>query len=202
MSNKTLAAIAISTVLIMNLCACNGKDNISNDNSTLSAIDMNDCIFDIDAVRSNINIHGHSFTIPQKIADLEEGFFYEFVGDEFGDGLYEVEISYNNEVILRTLVSDAHNKSEKAFIYNIALEDAHSNVLDITPFLSTKEDVLTKFGEPTEKNKVDILSSEIKEVYRYGIKGTSDGYKASGKFVTISFNADDIVTSIVINYLQ
>lgn len=157
--------------------------------------------FQIDVVCSSVNIHGHTFTVPQKLSELSDGLTYVFVDEEFDDGFYEVEISDSSGVILRPIAENAHKKSSKASLYNIALTDSESDVLGITPLVSTKEDVLRQFGEPTEQKQSDLGDKKI-EAFIYGTHSVSTGYQTDGQFMNIAFNEDNIVFSIVIDYTE
>lgn len=166
------------------------------------AIPENDVgTFKIDTVRHSINIHGHIFTVPQKLSELSDGLIYEFVDEEFDDGLYEVEISDDSGVILCSIAENAHKKSDKASLYNIAIKDSDSNVLGIIPQVSNKEDVLKMFGEPDETKETDLINKKI-VTFIYGFREETDGYRTKGQFMNITFNEDDIVDSIVINYVE
>lgn len=157
--------------------------------------------FQIDAVCSSVNIHNHMFTVPQKLSELSDGLTYAFIGEEFDDGLYEVEVSDSSGVILRSIAENAHKKSSKASLYNIALTDSESDVLGITPLVSTKEDVIKQFGDPMEQKQSNLGDKKI-EVFIYGTHGVSTGYQTDGQFMNIAFNEDNIVFSIVINYTE
>ena len=161
---------------------------------------MVDGTFDIEAVRNSINIKGHKFTVPQKLSELEEGLTYEFVDEEFGDGLYTVEISDENALVLSAIAENAHKKSKKAFMCNITARDSDSDVAGIVPFVSTKGEVLEKFGEPDDKKTVFIR--EENEFYYYGFKESDDGYTIKGKFMAITFSSSDIVEKITVNYSE
>ena len=147
MKRKILSLFLCSIMLAGSACGCSNK---TEEQSSSSQVVHVDGTFDIEEVRKNINIKGYEFIVPQKLSELDNGLTYEFVDEEFGDGFYEVEISDNSGVILCSIAENAHKKSNKAFLFNIALKDSNSNVIGITPLVSTKEDVLKKFGEPDE----------------------------------------------------
>ena len=201
MKRKILSIFLCSLMLAGGICGC-GHDDDSNINSDSSSQVVHvDGTFDIEEVRKNINIKGYHFEVPMKLKDLEKGLKYEFVGEEFDDGLYKVVISDDNELILESLAADVHKISKKAYLYNIAVTDSNSDVAGIVPFVSTKEDVLEKFGKPDYIENYDILGDE-KETYKYGLFGQNDGFKSKGKFMNIGFNSSDVIEAIVVNYLE
>ena len=200
MQKKILTLLLCSALSVCAFSGC-GDDKAEPEESSISTVALEEGKFDIDAVRNNISIKGHKFIVPQKLSQLDSGLKYKFVGEEFDDGLYEVEISDENDVILCSIAENAHNKSDKASLYNIALNDSDSNVLDITPQVSNKEDVVKLFGEPDATKETDIMDSKIVS-FIYGFREETSGYRTKGKFMNISFNEDNIVSSVVINYVE
>lgn len=199
---KKIFALLLCTLISVCAFAGCGQNGITeSEQSGSSSVVMADGTFDIEAVRNSINIKGHKFTVPQKLSELEDGLKYEFVDEEFDDGLYMVEISDENGLVLKVIARNAHKKSKKAFFCNIGIEDSDSDVAGIIPFLSTKEDVLKKFGEPDNKQKTSIITEE-KEFYYYGFRESDNGYTYEGKFMTITFSSSDIVEAITVNYSE
>ncbi len=200
MKTKVLAILLCSS---LSVCAFSGCEDAKAEpeESSISTVALEEGVFDIDAVRTNISIKGHKFIVPQKLSQLDSGLKYKFVGEEFDDGLYEVEISDKNGVILSSVAENAHDKSDKASLYNIALNDSESNVYGITPQISNKEDVVKLFGEPDATKETDIMDSKIVS-FIYGFREETSGYRTKGKFMNISFNEDNIVSSVVINYVE
>lgn len=202
MNNKFLTATLCFLSLTIFSCGCGQNGNTEPEQSSSPSVEMVDGTFDIEAVRNSINIKGHKFTVPQKLSELEKGLKYKFVDEEFGDGLYTVEISDENGQLVSVIARNAHKKSKKALFCNLGIEDSNSDVAGIVPLVSTKEDVLKKFGEPDDKQTISLISEE-KEVYKYGFKESSDNiYTSEGKFMTIKFNSSDIVEGVVVNYSE
>ena len=150
--------------LIVPLCSCGKNKNTESEQSIVSSAVMEEGTFDIEAIRTNINIKGQEFTVPQKLSELEEGLKYEFVDEEFDDGLYMVEIFDENGLILKSIATNAHKKSKKAFLYNVSVEDSDSDVAGIVPLVSTKEDVLKQFGVPDDKVSYDDSGEKKKPI--------------------------------------
>ena len=190
-----------SALSVCALTAC-GSTETGNEGSSSTAVVLEEGKFDLDAVRNSVNIKGYKFTIPQTLAQLDDGLKYEFVDEEFDDGLYEVNISDKNGVILRTIVRNAHKKSKKAELYNISVDSSDSNVAGIVPHTSTKDDVLRQFGEPDNIKKSDSDNSD--EIYRYGEFGYTEKYdfQHPGNFITISFDQSGIAQTIVVSYSE
>ena len=67
--------------------------------------------------------------------------------------------------------------------------------------MSTKEDVLKKFGEPDEIKEADLIDKKL-VAYIYGNREEANYYQTKGKFMNITFNDEDIVESIVINFVK
>ena len=96
MKRKILSVFLCSLMLAGGICGC-GHDDDSNINSDSSSQVVHvDGTFDIEEVRKNINIKGYHFEVPMKLEDLEKGLKYEFVGEEFDDGLYNQGIVRGN----------------------------------------------------------------------------------------------------------
>ena len=201
MKNKFLSAVLCFSFLIVSLCSCGKNQNTESEQSIVSSAVMEEGTFDIEAIRTNINIKGHKFTVPQKLSELEEGLTYEFVDEEFDDGLYMVEIFDEKGLILKSIATNAHKKSKKAFLYNVSVEDSDSDVAGIVPLVSTKEDVLKQFGAPDDKVSYDY-SGEKKEAYKYGVYEPREDFKSKGQFMTIGFNSSNVVEVITVNYSE
>ena len=197
MNHKKIIIMICFSIMTGIFCSCGKMQNEKTEPSDTSSINMEDGTFHFEMIESNIYIKGYRFTVPQKLSELEEGLTYKFIGEEFDDGLYEVEISDENGIILRSLADNAHHKNGKAFLYNIAVEDSESNVAGMIPHMTTKEEVVKKFGEPDEI--VSSYSDENKKIYKYGTYEVKNCYRSIGKFMTISFDTDGIVELIVVN---
>lgn len=200
MKKKILVLLLCFLISACAFTGCGQNGITEPEQSSISSVVMVDGTFDIEAVRNSININGHRFTVPQKLSELEEGLKYEFVDEEFDDGLYMVEISDENGLVLKSIAANAHKKSKKAFLYNVSVEDSDSDVAGIVPFISTKEDVLKKFGEPDDKESYGL--SEGKEAYKYGIYELREGFRSKGRFMTIGFNSSGAVEVITVNYSE
>ncbi|MBO5164257.1 MAG: hypothetical protein J6B75_07435 [Ruminococcus sp.] len=197
--NKKIVCFFLGTVFISTLLSGCGQDGNTGIEQSSSVV-MVDGTFDIEAVRNSINIKGHKFTVPQKLSELEEGLTYEFVDEEFGDGFYMVEISDENGLVLSAVADNAYKKSKKAFVSNIALKESDSDVAGIVPLVSTKKDVLKKFGEPDDKKTSS--TNEQKEYYYYGFRDLNDSQVINGKIMTIAFNSSGVVEVITVNYSE
>lgn len=201
MKNKVLAIILSISFLTLPLYSCEKSKSTEQAQNSTSSVIMEEGTFDIEGVRNSINIKGYRFTVPQKLSELENGLKYKFIDEEYGDGLYVVEISDKNGVVLEAVAENAHKKSKKALLYNISARDSNSDVAGIVPFTSTKEDVLAKFGEPYDKKTV-FIKDEENEFYYYGLIESEDLYTVKGKYMTITFNSLDIVEKITVNYSE
>lgn len=198
MKNKILAVVLCLAFMTVPLCSCGQNGSTASEQSSEFSIAMADGTFDIEAVRNSINIKGHKFTVPQKLSELEKGLKYKFIGEEYSDEAYMIEISDENGLILKAVAENAHKKSKKAFVSNIAVKESDSDVAGIVPLVSTKEDVLKKFGEPDDKKT--SYNNDKKEIYYYGFRETDDIHTIKGKFMTIGFSESGIVETIVVNY--
>lgn len=201
MKRRIFSLLLCTAMLSGAACGCGNEKDEMTEQGDSSMVVREKVTFDIEDVRKNITIKGYEFTVPQKLSELDNGLTYAFVDEEFGDGLYEVEISDSSGVILCSIAENAHKKSGKASLYNIAINDSDSNVLGITPQVSNKEDVLKIFGEPDETKETDLINKKI-FAFIYGSQEETDGYRTKGQFMNIAFNEDDIVESIVINYVK
>lgn len=197
MKHKNIAGIICFSILTAFLFGC-GKTDHANSGQNDTSVNIEDGGFHFELVAESILIKGHHFTLPQKLSELEDGLTYEFIGEEFDDGLYEVEISDAQGVILRSLADNAHHKNGKAFLYNIAIEDSESSVAGITPHITTVDEVIDVFGEPGEI--VSAYEDDSIKVYKYGTHSKKSSYRSGGNFINIQFNGEGIVELIVVNY--
>lgn len=140
------------------------------------------------------------FTVPQKLSELDNGLKYRFMDEEFDDGLYSVEVYDKNGVVLESIAKNAHKKSKKAELYNIALTSNDSSVAGIVPLVSTEDDVLKQFGEPGERVLPEFDGD--KKRFKYGLYEKSTGFASAGKSMTVSFDNKGIVQTITITYSE
>ena len=91
-------------------------------------------------------------------------------------------------------------QEEDGFIYDIALETDDCSIGGITPNVSTKADVLKKYGEPSKINNF-----EDRGLYRY-IYGTQDSNQKlffiehSQMFTVVFYAENDVVQGVRVVY--
>lgn len=130
--------------------------------------------FDIERVRKSIIVKGQTFEIPVVLNDLKDGWTWEedtklTSWADKGDGV--IFIYYNGEKMLNAVVENFYDgNKEKGVVYSISIseEDKDISLDGLTPTVSTKQDVLDKYGEPTQVQK-GFDKSYYDESYIYGI---------------------------------
>ena len=196
-NNLTLLTFVITAMILF---GCGQDPAPANEDTPTASLTMVEGTFNIEAVRNSLIIKGYRFSVPQKITDLDEGLTCKFIDEEFDNALYQVEIYDQNGLVMRTLARNAHNKSKKAELYNIAVEGSDSSVAGIVPTVTTAEEVLKQFGEPA--TIIDNRSEGRDLIYKYGQHNVQPGYQTPGKFMNVIFDQSGVVKTIIVQYLE
>lgn len=138
-----------------------------SDNSTSSETkysDDNDT--KVKQMMEKITLNGKSLKIPYKLSDLGDGYTFDSsvdIEDHNGKTYAVTKLMYNDEKVSYVFLSN-YQKNQKItdFIaYYISSSDLNENMygflqIDNIGINSTKNDILKKFGEPTNIKSTDV----------------------------------------------
>ncbi len=202
MKRKILGLFLCSVILVGAACGCSAKTE--EQSSSRSQVVHVDGTFDIEEVRKNINIKGYQFEMPIKLKDLEKGLEYE-MNDYHSDSVRGVDIFKDGELFFEAAVDGAEKKTKHASIYNIVIEESDTSIDGIIPTVTTKEEVLKRYGEPHKIELIDNRGIE-EEKYWYGeykpFENVKAGDSPKAKSLSIVFGENNIVNRVIIYYKE
>ena len=156
--------------------------------------------FDIETVRKNIVIKGQPFEIPMALKDLPEGWTYVEQEIMAYDGLGLATFYYKDkEMFVGALENFYKDNKKDGIIYNTSLKTDDCSVDGIIPLKTTMQEVIEKYGEPTNINS----EYDDVDIYSYGIfKPMTNMFgRFNNQALTISFDKETkIVSKISITY--
>lgn len=163
---------------------------------------VEDGVFDIDAVRSNINMKGMHFDLPLPLSDLEKGWKYELYDrNDYGlkEGSGYARLTYNGTEMAAVSLENCYTgKEKKSVIYSISIDDQDCDIYGIVPLRSTVEDVEKLLGKPDEEQSMEI---PFKHLYTYGIlKGTDQNDVVRGHYLIVDFDENGVVDFLKLTY--
>ena len=202
MKRKILSVFLCSVILSGSACGCSNKTE--EQSSSSSQVVHVDGTFDIEEVRKNINIKGYQFEVPIKLKDLKKGLKYE-MNDYHSDSVRGVDIFKDGELFFEAAVDGAEKKTKQASIFNITIEESDTSIDGITPTVTTKEEVLKRYGEPHKIELIDYRGIE-EEKYWYGEYKPFENIKAGdspkAKSFSVVFGENNIVNRAIIYYKE
>ena len=199
--NRTVAFM-LSATLLCGMSGCSQNEEfVSDDKSSLTDIsaDKNETGFDIEKVRKNIVIKGQKIEIPMKLKDLPKGWSYKLYDENdvyLRENQFLATMFYNDEeMYIATLENYYESKPQESIIYNLTIYDSDCSIGGLTPQLSTKQDVVDRYGEPL----ADVSRDDY---YSYGIVNGENklGGRLNNHSLGVRFTEDDIIKSISITY--
>ena len=164
---------------------------LSNDNDEIG--------FDIDRVRKSIIIKGQTFEIPVKLGEIPEGWSYKLYDEKdvyLRENQFLATMYYNgNEMYIAALENYNKNKPEESIIYNLTIYESDCSIDGLMPQLSTKQDVIDKYGEP-------LSGVGNEHYYYYGIVNGENktGGRLNDHSIGVRFTEDNLIKSISITY--
>lgn len=196
---KTISVI-LAAVMLCGLAGCSkNEEQISEPES--SVVSHSEDGFDIEVVRKSLMVKGVSFELPKRVGDLDDGWTYKKRETHYVDNTGLADFFYNGEEMFVAGIGDFKDGKEyDGFIYDIALETDDCSIGGIIPNVSTKDEVVSKFGEPA---KINVF--EERGLYRY-IYGVQDSEQKLFKIehsqmFTVVFYADsDVVQGVRVVY--
>ncbi len=158
--------------------------------------------FDVDAVRSMINIKGQHFDLPQPISDLGSGWDFKYYDrKEYalkeGNGL--ATLYYNGTEMGTVSLENCYSgKENNSVMYSIAVTTSDSDIYGIIPMVSTVGDVEQLIGKP---DSVDSTEKPFVNIYHYGVNLGIDGQGIErGHSIAVSCDGSGIVGLVSITY--
>ncbi len=203
---RKVMLMLVSLMLIFGTAACGKQTDSStaNESETEQSVSQTEETegFDMERIRKSIIIKGQPFEIPIALSDLGEEWTWKenensWVGSN-GNGL--VDLYYNDEEWFVFTVENYFEGSEdEGIIYNLSIHTEDCSIDGLVPFVSTKQDVIEKYGEPTEiyKSKTD---DGYPHHYTYGTPDDDAAPPAKQQTLTAGIDENDIVTGITITY--
>lgn len=195
-------AFMLSATLLCGISGCSQNEEfVSDDKSSLADIsaDKNETGFDIEKVRKNIVIKGQKIEIPMKLKDLPKGWSYKLYDENdvyLRENQFLATMFYNDEeMYIATLENYYESKPQESIIYNLTIYDSDCSIDGLTPQLSTKQDVVDRYGE----SLADVSRDDY---YSYGIVNGENklGGRLNNHSLGLRFTEDDIIKSISITY--
>lgn len=199
---RKIMLMLVLLMLVSGTVAC-GKQidsSLVNEPETEQAISQTEETegFDIERIRKSIIIKGQPFEIPIALSDLEEGWTWKehessWVGSD-GNGL--VYVYYNDEEWFVGTVRNYYEGNEmEGIIYNLGIETEDSSIDALIPLVSTKQEVIERYGEPNE-------ISEKSGNYHYGTMNNDSTNLGplNEQELSIAFDEKGTVIKIIITY--
>lgn len=161
-------------------------------------------VFDVDAVRSNININGQHFDLPQILSELEDGWSYKLYNRkdydlEQGSGL--AKLFYNGKEMGTASLENCYSGEEdKSIIYSVSVRNGESDIYGVVPGTSTIEDVEKLLGKPEE---VDKMNEPYKLAYIYGnLNGSDEMGVVRGHSLVVDFDTEGVADFVSVTYSE
>ena len=185
-TKKILLALLLSAVVVSSATACGTSTPVTSVPSTESTLSTQSAVSQASAVSDNstssetkysddtkvkqmlenVTLNGKPLKIPYKLSDLGEGYTFDSSVDieERNGKTYAItKLMYNDEKVSYVFLSN-YQKNQKTtdFIsYYISSSDLKKNMygflkVDNIGINSTKNDILKKFGEPTNIKSTDV----------------------------------------------
>jgi len=203
---KRLPLLLIAGAMLFSLTSCledNNKPDIPFEVApTVEPHTAPAGTFDVDAVRSMINIKGQHFDLPLPIVKLGKGWEFKYY-DRKDYGLKEgsgyATLYYNGVEMGTVSLENCYTGREKdSVMYSIAIKTSDSDIYGITPQISTIADVEYLVGQPESVDKVEMPYTHV---YHYGITLGEDAHGiARGHNIAVSFDEQGIVDFVSITY--
>ena len=201
---KRKIALFLAAVVLLGLSACSGADdnvNTSDPALTQSASQSSSAgSFDIETVRKSFIIKGQPFEVPVRIGDLDSGWTYETMKSYFGEGIGLATFFYNEtEMFSGATENFYYDENDKdGIIFDIDISTSDCSLDGIIPNVTTKKEVLDKYGEPTEIITFD--SSDNKYWYVYGNKLTNTLIRLDHSLLVVFYEDSDVVKLLRVSY--
>lgn len=194
--SKIIISLLVMGAMLCGITACdNGQLQISADVSE----NPDESGFNIERVRKNIVIKGQTIEVPTKLGDIQSGWSYELYDEKdvyLTQNQFLATMFYKGEeMYIAALENYEKGKAEESIIYNLTIYDSDCSIDGLVPYLTTKQDVVEKYGEPLPDVSRD-------NYYYYGLVNGENklGGRLNDHAIGIRFAEDDTVKGISITY--
>lgn len=191
---KRMKLLLLLVALIIAVTGC-GNDS-KKDKPSVQYENMEyDGPFDIEEARKNIIIKGQPFEIPIKLGDLPSGWTYQEhkYSKNLDPGHGIVTLFFDGVDMVDVALEEYDpEKPKKAIIYNFTIHTADCSIDGFMPQVSTKDEVVGKYGEPYTRLGGDY----------YGIVNDSKtlGGRINNQSISFKYNDDGTISSISLTY--
>lgn len=191
----------ILSLLVMGVMLCGVAACDNNSAQALFGVSENadESGFDIERVRKSIVIKGQTVEVPTKLSDIPNGWSYKLYDEKdvyLKENQFLATMFYNGEeMYVAALENYEKGKAEESIIYNLTIYDSDCSIDGLVPQLTTKQDVVEKYGEPVSDVSRD-------NYYYYGLVNGENklGGRLNDHALGIRFAEDDTVKGISITY--
>ncbi len=200
---KRAVALMLAASMLCGIAGCTKEPSDSPADISDASIELsndNDEIgFDIDRVRKNIIIKGQTIEIPVKLGEIPEGWSYKLYDEKdvyLRENQFLATMYYNgNEMYIAALENFFPDKPKESIIYNLTIYESDCSIDGLMPQLSTKQDVIDKYGEP-------LSGVGNEHYYYYGIVNGENktGGRLNDHSIGVRFTEDNLIKSISITY--
>lgn len=201
--SKRVVALMLAASMLCGIAGCTKEPSDSpadiSDASVELSNDNDEIGFDIDRVRKSIIIKGQTIEIPVKLGEIPEGWSYKLYDEKdvyLRENQFLATMYYNgNEMYVAALENYNKNKPEESIIYNLTIYESDCSIDGLMPQLSTKQDVIDKYGEP-------LSGVGNEHYYYYGIVNGENktGGRLNDHSIGVRFTEDNLIKSISITY--
>lgn len=201
--SKRVVALMLAASMLCGIAGCTKEPSDSpadiSDASVELSNDNDEIGFDIDRVRKSIIIKGQTIEIPVKLGKIPEGWSYKLYDEKdvyLRENQFLATMYYNgNEMYIAALENYNKNKPEESIIYNLTIYESDCSIDGLMPQLSTKQDVIDKYGEP-------LSGVGNEHYYYYGIVNGENktGGRLNDHSIGVRFTEDNLIKSISITY--
>lgn len=201
--SKRVVALMLAASMLCGIAGCTKEPSDSpadiSDASVELSNDNDEIGFDIDRVRKSIIIKGQTIEIPVKLGEIPEGWSYKLYDEKdvyLRENQFLATMYYNgNEMYIAALENYNKNKPEESIIYNLTIYESDCSIDGLMPQLSTKQDVIDKYGEP-------LSGVGNEHYYYYGIVNgeNKNGGRLNDHSIGVRFTEDNLIKSISITY--
>lgn len=197
--SKRVVALMLAASMLCGIAGCTKEPSDSpadiSDASVELSNDNDEIGFDIDRVRKSIIIKGQTIEIPVKLGEIPEGWSYKLYDEKdvyLRENQFLATMYYNgNEMYIAALENYNKNKPEESIIYNLTIYESDCSIDGLMPQLSTKQDVIDKYGEP-------LSGVGNEHYYYYGIVNGENktGGRLNDHSIGVRFTEDNLIKSI------
>lgn len=206
MKGKRLVALMLAASLLCGIAGCTKEPSDSPADISDASVELsndNDKIgFDIERIRKTVVVDGQAIEIPIKLKELPKDWTYETSANRFAEDRCHVEVKDKNGDLLFSCGAENYKESKKgdSRIFDAPFENDKCSVDGITPFKTTREEIVERYGEATSIKNFNSKKYEGWQEYRYGSLEGKTSNDWHGKCLIVTFNEKGIVDWVTIVY--